>query len=202
MSLWIEETKIHKLYYTAYSLYICLMTLSCYNGLDILYLSVFVGRNLMSLWMGETKIHELYTAACGLYVCWMTLRIGTVLYNWIPQGTGVILNKVKEWTLLVRNSIFISIPLNKHIIYSDDSLIRAPIIRKSRLSGQKVREPISATLICSDKPEIHVPDPEINFGDRFPEICKIKLINPDKIFTCKQNLQFAEKCTFCMTCLY
>ena len=26
--------------------------------------------------------------------------------------------------------------------------------------------------------------------------CKIKLINPDKIFTCKQNLQFAEKCTF------
>ena len=34
------------------------------------------------------------------------------------------------------------------------------------------------------------------------QICKIKLINPDKIFTCKQNLQFAEKCTFCMTCLY
>ena len=27
--------------------------------------------------------------------------------------------------------------------YSDDSLIRAPTVRKSRLSGQKVREPIS-----------------------------------------------------------
>ena len=65
-----------------------------------------------------------------------------------------------------------------------------------------MREPISATLICSDKPEIRVPDPERNLGDRFPEICKIKLINPDKIFTCKQNLLFVEKCTFCITCLY
>ena len=27
--------------------------------------------------------------------------------------------------------------------YSDESLIRAPIVRKSRLSGQKVQEPIS-----------------------------------------------------------
>ena len=62
---------------------------------------VFVGRKLMSLWMGEAKIHELYTAACGLYVCWVVLRIGTVLYNWIPQGTSVILNKVKEWVFLV-----------------------------------------------------------------------------------------------------
>ena len=65
-----------------------------------------------------------------------------------------------------------------------------------------MREPISATLISSNKPEIRVPDPERNFGDRFPEICKIKLINLDKIFTCKQNLLFAEKCTFCITCLY
>ena len=55
----------------------------------------------MSLWMGEAKIHELYTAACGLYVCWLTLRIGTVLYNWIPQGTAAILNKLKEWLILV-----------------------------------------------------------------------------------------------------
>lgn len=65
---------------------------------------VFVGRKLMSLWMGEAKIHELYTAACGLYVCWVVLRIGTVLYNWIPQGTSVILNKVKEWVFLVSHS--------------------------------------------------------------------------------------------------
>ena len=56
----------------------------------------------MSLWMGEAKIHELYTAACGLYVCWLLLRIGTVLYNWIPQGTAAILNKLKEWLILVR----------------------------------------------------------------------------------------------------
>ena len=50
-------------------------------------------------------------------------------------------------------------------------------------------------LICSDKPEIRVPDPERNFGDRFPEIKKILLNNTDKIFTFKQNLQFAETCT-------
>ena len=56
----------------------------------------------MSLWMGEAKIHELYTAACGLYICWLMLRIGTVLYNWIPQGTAVILNKLKEWLILVK----------------------------------------------------------------------------------------------------
>lgn len=55
----------------------------------------------MSLWMGEAKIHELYTAACGLYVCWLMLRIGTVLYNWIPQGTAAILNKLKQWLILV-----------------------------------------------------------------------------------------------------
>ena len=55
----------------------------------------------MSLWMGDAKIHELYTAACGLYVCWLLLRIGTVLYNWIPQGTAAILNKLKEWLMLV-----------------------------------------------------------------------------------------------------
>lgn len=61
-----------------------------------------MGRKLMSLWMGEAKIHELYTAACGLYICWLMLRIGTVLYNWIPQGTAVILNKLKEWLILVR----------------------------------------------------------------------------------------------------
>ena len=59
----------------------------------------------MSLWMGEAKIHELYTAACGLYICWLMLRIGTVLYNWIPQGTAVILNKLKEWLILVRKSV-------------------------------------------------------------------------------------------------
>lgn len=62
---------------------------------------VSIGRKLMSLWMGDAKIHELYTAACGLYVCWLTLRIGTILYNWIPQGTSVIVNKLKEWAYLV-----------------------------------------------------------------------------------------------------
>lgn len=76
-----------------------------------LILPVFFGRKLMSLWMGEAKIHELYTAACGLYVCWLLLRIGTVLYNWIPQGTAVIVNKLKEWLLLALKSLFVAVIL-------------------------------------------------------------------------------------------
>lgn len=62
----------------------------------------------MSLWMGDAKIHELYTAACGLYVCWMILRISTVLYNWIPQGTSAILNKIKEWAVLAMKCLIVA----------------------------------------------------------------------------------------------
>ncbi|XP_041375877.1 E3 ubiquitin-protein ligase MARCHF6-like [Gigantopelta aegis] len=69
---------------------------------------VFIGRRLMSVWMGDSKIHELYTAACGLYICWLTLRIGTVLYNWIPKGSSVILKKLKEWGLLAVKSLLIA----------------------------------------------------------------------------------------------
>ena len=36
------------------------------------------------------------------------------------------------------------------MIYSDDSLIRVPIVRKSRYSGQKVREPISVSGLMGD----------------------------------------------------
>ena len=35
-------------------------------------------------------------------------------------------------------------------MYSDDSLIRAPIVRKSRKSGQKVSEPISTSGLSGD----------------------------------------------------
>ena len=35
-------------------------------------------------------------------------------------------------------------------MYSDDSLIQAPILRKSRKSGQKVREPISVSGLMGD----------------------------------------------------
>lgn len=66
--------------------------------------SVFVGRKLMSFWTGEMKVHELYTAACGLYTCWVALRIGLVLYTWIPLGWRAITDKVMEWTLLVSQS--------------------------------------------------------------------------------------------------
>ncbi|KAJ8303370.1 hypothetical protein KUTeg_019766 [Tegillarca granosa] len=89
---------------------ILLMVFMCITlfamSLTSLVLPVFVGRKVMSLWMGEAKIHELYTAACGLYICWLKLRIGTVLFNWIPQGTLAILNKIKEWVLLVSFYIY------------------------------------------------------------------------------------------------
>lgn len=65
--------------------------------------AVFAGRWLMSFWTGTAKIHELYTAACGLYVCWLSIRAVTVLLAWMPQGRRVILLKVQEWTLMVKN---------------------------------------------------------------------------------------------------
>ncbi|KAK3592530.1 hypothetical protein CHS0354_039877 [Potamilus streckersoni] len=83
------------------------ITLFC-ASLVCLILPVFIGRKLMSLWMGDARIHELYTAACGLYICWLKLRIGTVIYNWIPQGTAAILNKIKEWVILALKSLFVA----------------------------------------------------------------------------------------------
>ncbi|XP_013384428.2 E3 ubiquitin-protein ligase MARCH6 [Lingula anatina] len=77
-------------------------------SLVTLILPVFFGRMLMSLWMGSVRIHELYTAACGLYVCWVVLRLGAVLYQWIPQGWAAIMTKVKEWTLLALKSLMIA----------------------------------------------------------------------------------------------
>ncbi|XP_064599110.1 E3 ubiquitin-protein ligase MARCHF6-like [Liolophura sinensis] len=90
-------------------LLLVLMSLTLFAGsLISLILPVSIGRKLMSLWMGDAKIHELYTAACGLYVCWLTLRIGTILYNWIPQGTSVIVNKLKEWAYLAFKSLVLA----------------------------------------------------------------------------------------------
>ncbi|XP_076112948.1 E3 ubiquitin-protein ligase MARCHF6-like [Mytilus galloprovincialis] len=91
---------------------VLLVLLMCFTlffcSLLSLVLPVWCGRQLMALWMGEAKVHELYTAACGLYICWMFLRIGTVMYNWIPQGTVAILNKVKEWFLLAMKCFIVA----------------------------------------------------------------------------------------------
>lgn len=56
----------------------------------------------MSFWMGGAMVHELYTAASGLYVCWLSIRAATVLLSWMPQGRSVIMLKVHEWTLMVK----------------------------------------------------------------------------------------------------
>jgi len=45
-------------------------------------------------------------------------------------------------------------------MYSRDSIIQAPVIRKN------LRERISTTLKCSDNPEIRIPAPEIIFGNQ------------------------------------
>ncbi|XP_067651027.1 E3 ubiquitin-protein ligase MARCHF6-like [Haliotis asinina] len=91
---------------------ILLVVLMCVTlfgaSLVSLVLPVFVGRRLMSIWMGDAKIHELYTAACGLYVCWLMLRISTVLYNWIPQGSAAIFTKLKNWALLALKCLLIA----------------------------------------------------------------------------------------------
>ncbi|XP_050395174.1 E3 ubiquitin-protein ligase MARCHF6 [Patella vulgata] len=94
---------------------IMLVVLMCITlfaaSLMSLTLPVFIGRRLMSVWMGEAKIHELYTAACGLYVCWLSLRISLFLYNWIPQGWAVIVNKLRHWSILAIKSIVIAVML-------------------------------------------------------------------------------------------
>lgn len=93
-------------------LLIVLMCLTLFMASLVLFvLPVFVGRKLMSFWTGEMKVHELYTAACGLYTCWVALRIGLVLYTWIPLGWRAITDKVMEWTLLVSKSVFVAVVL-------------------------------------------------------------------------------------------
>ncbi|XP_055965023.1 E3 ubiquitin-protein ligase MARCHF6 [Sorex fumeus] len=80
-------------------------------SLICLTLPVFAGRWLMSFWTGTAKIHELYTAACGLYVCWLTIRAVTVLVAWMPQGRRVILQKVKEWSLMIMKTLIVAVLL-------------------------------------------------------------------------------------------
>ncbi|XP_060080284.1 E3 ubiquitin-protein ligase MARCHF6-like [Ylistrum balloti] len=104
-----QAYKRPKLFYLRIMLLVLFMCVTLFaSSLMSLVLPVFFGRKLMSLWMGDAKIHELYTAACGLYVCWMILRISTVLYNWIPQGTVAILNKIKEWAMLAMKCIIVA----------------------------------------------------------------------------------------------
>lgn len=107
-----QSYKRPRFFYFRVVLLVILMCMTLFAAsLVCLIMPVFMGRKLMSLWMGEAKIHELYTAACGLYICWLMLRIGTVLYNWIPQGTAVILNKLKEWLILALKTIFVAVML-------------------------------------------------------------------------------------------
>ncbi|XP_060599884.1 E3 ubiquitin-protein ligase MARCHF6-like [Ruditapes philippinarum] len=107
-----QSYKRPNLFYFRIVLLVALMCFTLFAASVVcLILPVFFGRKLMSLWMGEAKIHELYTAACGLYVCWLMLRIGTVLYNWIPQGTAAILNKLKQWLILALKSLFVAVIL-------------------------------------------------------------------------------------------
>lgn len=104
-----QAYKRPQLFYLRIMLLVLFMCVTLFaSSLMSLVLPVFFGRKLMSLWMGDAKIHELYTAACGLYVCWMILRISTVLYNWIPQGTSAILNKIKEWAVLAMKCLIVA----------------------------------------------------------------------------------------------
>ncbi|XP_052816419.1 E3 ubiquitin-protein ligase MARCHF6-like isoform X3 [Mya arenaria] len=107
-----QSYKRPNLFYVRICLLVGLMCLTLFaTSVVCLILPVYFGRNLMSVWMGDAKVHELYTAACGLYVCWLMLRIGTVMYNWIPQGTAAILNKLKEWILLALKTLLVAVIL-------------------------------------------------------------------------------------------
>ncbi|XP_072013258.1 LOW QUALITY PROTEIN: E3 ubiquitin-protein ligase MARCHF6-like [Amphiura filiformis] len=91
-------------------LLLCLSLLAA--SLLCLTIPVAVGRLVMSLWMGnQVVIHELYTAACGLYLCWLVCRLITVLVSWGPQGRELIVEKVKEYTMLAVKSIVVAVML-------------------------------------------------------------------------------------------
>ncbi|XP_032830602.2 E3 ubiquitin-protein ligase MARCHF6 isoform X2 [Petromyzon marinus] len=82
---------------------ICLTLLS--SSLTCLVVPVLAGRYIMSMWAGGLKLHELYTAACGLYACWLAARGATVLASWAPQGRRVLLQRLKERTLMVLKTL-------------------------------------------------------------------------------------------------
>ena len=63
--------------------------------------SVAVGRFVMRLVVQEITVHELYTAAFGLYVIWLVCRAGNIVVSWIPLGMDGIVEKIKNWTVLV-----------------------------------------------------------------------------------------------------
>ncbi|XP_078720049.1 E3 ubiquitin-protein ligase MARCHF6-like [Lampetra fluviatilis] len=112
-----------------------LLALLCFTlmvaSLVCLIVPVLAGRWLMSFWTGETRIHELYTAACGLYVCWVAARAITISAAWLPQGRTVLLQKVKEWSLLLIKSVVVAVlmagvvPLLLGILF--DLVVVAPL---------------------------------------------------------------------------
>uniref|UniRef100_A0A8C4R178 RING-type E3 ubiquitin transferase n=1 Tax=Eptatretus burgeri TaxID=7764 RepID=A0A8C4R178_EPTBU len=101
------------------------------SSLVCLIVPVLVGRWLMSFWMGDGRTHELYTAACGLYVCWLSMRGITISAAWLPQGRAILLQKAKEWSLLVLKSFVVAglmagvVPLLLGILF--DLVVVAPL---------------------------------------------------------------------------
>lgn len=80
------------------------------TSLLALTIPIWVGRQVMSLWTMDRisrqvappkydvlpRPHELYTSALGTYLCWMLLRGISLAVYILPQGRGVIINKIKK----------------------------------------------------------------------------------------------------------
>jgi len=63
----------------------------------ILYI-VSIGRVVMSLF-GVSQAPEIYTAAIGIYTLWLVIRFGSTIANYIMQGTEILLEQMKLWSL-------------------------------------------------------------------------------------------------------
>ena len=59
---------------------------------------VSIGRLLMSLF-GVSQAPEIYTAAVGLYTLWLIIRFGATIVSYVMQGTEILVEQMKLWSL-------------------------------------------------------------------------------------------------------
>jgi len=78
---------------------------------------VSVGRSVVHAIVGRTNVHELHTIAAGLYMSWLCVRVGTLLSEWLPQGSYAIYRAFHYWAcilikcLVVGVAVVVLIPL-------------------------------------------------------------------------------------------
>ena len=49
--------------------------------------------------VGVSQAPEIYTAAVGLYTVWLIIRFGATIASYIMQGTEILIEQLKLWSL-------------------------------------------------------------------------------------------------------